>query len=207
MNTILQIAALLFSVAAHESAHAWMAEKYGDLTGRNEGRITLNPIPHLDLIGSLIFPLMLAFAGAPVFGWAKPVMVNPYNLRNPRRAMMWIAAAGPLSNLIIGFAGMVLFLFLKNIGFIVSSALAQPLFLMLFYLVLINVYLAIFNLIPIFPLDGSKILEGLLKGQAFHQFQKIKPYSFILLILIIFTGVLQVIANPILGFILGIMKG
>jgi Zn-dependent protease len=162
-------------------------------------------------VGSIIFPLILAFTpGAPVFGWAKPVMVNPYNLRDPRRANMFISAAGPGSNLITAFVGIVVFLVLKKFGivdpiplFFDTGTNAGPIALILFYLILINVFLAVFNLIPVPPLDGSHILEGFLKGEALYNYQKIKPYGFIILIVIIFTGVLGVIAKP---FIITVYK-
>jgi Zn-dependent protease len=204
LDFIIKIAVLLFAVSVHESAHAWMANKFGDPTAKNQGRITLNPIPHIDLVGSIIFPFILAITpGAPVFGWAKPVMVNPYNLRDPRRANMFISAAGPGSNIITAIVGIVVFLILKHLGlvdpiplFYLTGTNPGPLTLILFYLIIINIFLAIFNLIPIPPLDGSHILEGVLKGEALYKYQKIKPYGFIILIVIIFTGVLSVIANP-----------
>ncbi len=210
IEIILNVAVLLFSVSVHESAHGWMAEKFGDPTARNQGRITLNPVPHLDPIGSVLFPLILAISGAPVFGWAKPVLVNPYNLRDRRRAQMYISAAGPVSNLILGGAGIVLFLLLKGMGVVNLSFLlmgTEPglLTLLLLSLIMVNIYLAIFNLLPVPPLDGSGILEGMLKGEALYNYQKIKPYGFIILIMIIFTGILSVIARPILRFVFSIL--
>jgi Zn-dependent protease len=188
---IIQFGVVLFAISIHESAHAWMADKFGDPTAKNQGRITLNPIAHIDLIGTIIFPLLLALAGAPVFGWAKPVMVNPYNLRDPKRANIFISAAGPGSNVISAFAG---------------SGIEILLYIFFFFII-INIYLAIFNLIPIPPLDGSGIIEGVLKGEALYNYQKIKPYGFIILLVIIYAGVLDVIANPIISFILNILRG
>jgi Zn-dependent protease len=206
---IIQFGVVLFAISIHESAHAWMADKFGDPTAKNQGRITLNPIAHIDPIGTIIFPLLLAIAGAPVFGWAKPVMVNPYNLRDPRRANIFISAAGPCSNIISAFVGIVLFLILKNIGVFgrgTGSGINILLFIFFFFII-INIYLAIFNLIPIPPLDGSGIIEGVLKGEALYNYQKIKPFGFILLLIIIYIGVLDVIANPIISFILNILRG
>jgi len=206
---IIQFGVVLFAISIHESAHAWMADKFGDPTARRQGRITLNPIAHIDLIGTIIFPLLLALAGAPVFGWAKPVMVNPYNLRNPRRANIFISAAGPGSNVISAFAGIVLFLILKNLGVFKGSVGSgiEILFYIFLFFIIINIYLAIFNLIPIPPLDGSGILDGVLKGEALYQYQKIKPYGFIILLIIIYIGALDVIAHPIISFILNILRG
>jgi len=185
LNFIVSISALLFAVSVHESAHGWMAEKFGDPTARNQGRITLNPIPHIDPIGSIIFPILLYIAGAPVFGWAKPVAVNPYNLRDPRRA-----------NIIAGVLGIVIFLVLKHLGVvnlipIFTGGNPGILTLILFDLIIINIFLAIFNLIPVPPLDGSWILEGVLKGEALYHYQKIRPYGFIILIVIIYTGIVM----------------
>ncbi|MCP5048710.1 MAG: site-2 protease family protein [bacterium] len=202
MYYIINIAVILFSLSVHESAHAWMAEKFGDPTGRNQGRITLNPIPHIDPIGTVVFPIILMIVGAPVFGWAKPVMVDPRNLRNPRVAHMYIAAAGPISNLILGTIGTVVFLLLKQAG-------PPPQFIALFllYFIIINVILAVFNLMPIPPLDGSWILEGMLKGQALYQYQKIKPYGIIIFIVVIYTGIFDRIASPVVQFVIGILRG
>ena len=206
---IIQFGVVLFAISIHESAHAWMADKFGDPTAKNQGRITLNPIAHIDLIGTIIFPLLLALAGAPVFGWAKPVMVNPYNLRDPRRANIFISAAGPGSNVISAFLGIILFLLLKNMGVFKGSVGSgiEILLYIFFFFIIINIYLAIFNLIPIPPLDGSGIIEGVLKGEALYNYQKIKPYGFIILLLIIYAGVLDVVANPIISFILNILRG
>jgi Zn-dependent protease len=209
LNVIIQFVVVLFAISIHESSHAWMADKFGDPTARNQGRITLNPIAHIDPIGTIIFPLLLAIVGAPVFGWAKPVMVNPYNLRDPRRANIFISAAGPVSNLMAAGGGIMIFLILRNLGLFSSSAQGNLMVLIyiFLYLIIINIYLAIFNLIPIPPLDGSGILEGMLKGEALYNYQKIKPYGFILLILIIYAGVLDFIANPIISFVLNILRG
>ena len=210
VNIIIQFAVVLFAISIHESSHAWMADKFGDPTARNQGRITLNPIAHIDPIGTIIFPLILAIMGAPVFGWAKPVMVNPYNLRDPRRANIFISAAGPISNLTCAAGGIVLFLILRNLGLFTGSAqgnLMGLIYIFFLYLIIINIFLAIFNLIPIPPLDGSGILEGMLKGEALYNYQKIKPYGFIILILIIYVGALDFIANPIISFVLSILRG
>ncbi len=194
---VVQFAVVLFAISIHESAHAWTANKFGDPTAKLQGRVTLNPIAHIDLIGTIIFPILLAVIGAPVFGWAKPVMVNPYNLRNRRRDSMFISAAGPISNLLVSLG--IIFLLLIFSQPIMTTT--NPTFLLLIkiasYLLMINIFLAVFNLIPIPPLDGSGILEGLLSGEALTWYEKIKPYGFFILILIIYTHIFDKIANAI----------
>ncbi|MCP4215035.1 MAG: site-2 protease family protein, partial [bacterium] len=200
----------LFSISVHESAHGWMAEKFGDPTARNLGRITLNPIAHIDPIGSIAFPILLAIMGAPIFGWAKPVPWNPINVRDYRRANLYISAAGPISNIIVGVICIILY---RIFDFIVPSILVSPtgwrgfsiIGTMLLHLVLINVILAVFNLMPIPPLDGSGILESTLRGNAQFQYQKIKPYGFIIFIIFIYSGALEFIANPIISVVFRIM--
>ncbi len=205
MSNVFQIAvqflAVLFAISVHESAHAWVADRFGDPTARRMGRVTLNPLPHIDLLGTIVFPLILAISGAPAFGWAKPVMVNPYNLRHPRRDNMFIAAAGPLANLLTAALGVGLFLLLRG----ATAINLRPLLIFFLYLVVINVYLAIFNLIPVPPLDGGGIVEGLLRGRALEVFEQVKPYGFLILLAIIFLGVLDVVAQPILRLVMGIL--
>ena len=200
---IIQFAVVLFAISVHESAHGWMANKFGDPTAKLQGRITLNPIAHIDLIGTIIFPIFLAIIGAPVFGWAKPVMVNPYNLKNPRKDGMFISAAGPVSNIISGFVGIVLFLILRSFGIVslYTGGGIEVLSYILYFFIIINIFLAIFNLIPVPPLDGSGIIEGLLHNEALEMYLKIKPYGFLILLIIIYTNVLNIIANPIISIV------
>jgi Zn-dependent protease len=201
LRVIVQFLVVLFAISVHESAHAWAADKFGDPTARLQGRISLNPIAHIDLLGTIIFPLLMALMHAPVFGWAKPVMVNPYNLRNRRRDGMFIAAAGPVSNLLVGSVSILVFLLIRDTALIRSI----PVLTILLYLIMINVYLAIFNLIPIPPLDGSGILEGMLTGEALSVYERIKPYGFIILLAIIYLNVLDFIARPILALVMSII--
>jgi Zn-dependent protease len=192
---LVQFAVVLFAISVHESAHAWAAFKFGDPTAKMQGRVTLNPIAHIDLIGTIIFPILLAVVGAPVFGWAKPVMVNPYNLRNRRRDGMFIAAAGPISNILVSLAVIFLLLLFSQPILATSNPTLLLLVKIASYLLMINIFLAVFNLIPIPPLDGSGILEGLLKGEALAWFEKIKPYGFFILLIIIYTNIFDKIAN------------
>ncbi len=213
MNNILTIAiqllVILLALSVHESAHAWMAERFGDPTGRMQGRISLNPIAHIDPIGTVVFPVFLAIIGAPVFGWAKPVMVNPYNLKNPKKDNMYIAAAGPGSNILMAVGSIAVFLILKKIGIIgsiyVTSKGAEAITILLLNLILINIFLAIFNLLPVPPLDGSRILEGVLEGEALHTLKKIEPYGFLILMAVIYLGIFDIVARPVINFIMRIL--
>jgi Zn-dependent protease len=179
---IFQLIVLLFSVVVHEVAHGLMALRLGDHTARLAGRLTLNPLKHIDPIGSVILPLLLALIpGGVVFGWAKPVPYNPYNLKDPRKGGALVAAAGPLTNISIALIFAALFRF----GGAFLSAQSIEL---LATVVLINIALAVFNLIPIPPLDGSKILFGFLPRST-DAFQGVlERYGFIILIILIFSG-------------------
>lgn len=211
----IQIAVLLFSVSIHESAHAWMADKFGDPTAKMMGRITLNPIPHIDPMWSIVIPLILFFSGGPIFGGAKPVLVNMRNLRNPKKANIYISAAGPLSNIFTAIIAIVFFLILKKSDFITIDTINQSLSalfyksgaipglaglisLLLISLILINLILAIFNLIPIPPLDGSGIIEGFLRGEMLNLYLQIKPYGFVILIALIYFKLINYIFSPII---------
>jgi len=207
MHYVAMFAGILFAVSVHEAAHGWMADKRGDPTARLRGRVTLNPIPHIDLVGSILVPLGLIILSKItgslfVFGWAKPVPVNPYNLRNPKKDNMWIAAAGPLSNILTAVIGIILFVLLKTV-LIKVSILA----ILLIQLVFVSVVLAVLNLIPIPPLDGSHIVEGMLQGEALYKYQRLRPYGFVILIVLLYVGVLDKIISPIFVLIQRIMFG
>ncbi len=209
LTIAIQLLVILFALSVHESAHAWMAERFGDPTGRLQGRISLNPIAHIDPVGTVIFPILLALIGAPVFGWAKPVQVNSFNLRNPRKDGIYIAAAGPVSNIIMAVSAIIIFLLLKQTGIIgtqyVVSRSAEAITMLLLNLILINIFLAIFNLLPVPPLDGSRILEGILEGEALNIYKKIEPYGFIILLAVIYLGIFDIIARPVVNFIMRIL--
>lgn len=217
VSIIIMAVVLLFAITVHEASHAWSANKMGDPTAYALGRATLNPVAHIDPIGTVILPLVLFILGAPPFGYAKPVPVNPLNLRNPRRDNLWISAAGPASNLCVAAAAMILIIVLKTLspdvgdflrGFIKGrGGLArgfyplQGLALVLFYAVLINTYLAVFNLIPVPPLDGSGVLLGLLSEDAAQKYDRIRPFGFIIVLVLIYVGLLDLIIQPIRLFI------
>lgn len=194
-RVILQFAVVLFAISIHESAHAWAADRCGDPTARLQGRVSLNPLAHIDIFGTVVFPILLAIVGAPVFGWAKPVMVNPYNFRNRRRDSMIVAAAGPLSNILVSLTVIALMLALFQPLMAATNPTAIVLIKIGVYLMMINIFLAVFNLIPVPPLDGSGILEGLLRGEALAWFERIKPYGFFILLLIMYTRVFDKIAD------------
>jgi Zn-dependent protease len=188
---VLMIPAILFAVTFHEVAHGWIAERLGDPTARLAGRLTLNPVPHIDPVGALMFILAK-------FGWAKPVPVNPYNLRHPVRDMVWVAAAGPAANLLLAAASL---LVVQLLNPVLRGAelqfLAQPILGILLWTYLLNLHLAAFNLIPIPPLDGSQILKGVLPRNARFQYERLEPYGFILLILFLISGAAPNVLRPI----------
>lgn len=184
---IFQIAILIFSVVIHEVSHGFAALALGDKTAQYAGRLTLNPIKHLDPFGSIILPLLLGLAGGPIFGWAKPVPYNPYNLRNQKWGPAMVGAAGPLSNLIIAF----LFAMLMRLVPLAAGGGTAGMFAANFMeiaalIVFLNLVLAIFNLMPIPPLDGSKVLFAVLPYQWRSVQAFLERYGFVLLLFFIF---------------------
>jgi len=206
---LVQAFVILFAITIHEAAHAWTASKFGDPTAAALGRASLNPLVHIDPIGTIIFPLVLILltrGAGPVFGWAKPVPYNPYNLRHPKRGGLWISFAGPISNILTSAAAVILFQVLKlaSAGLPETSFLIKPLIgvgTILYATALINVSLAVFNLIPIPPLDGSGILSGLLSDAAAAKYERIRPYGFIILLLLMYSRIPNLIFTPILRLI------
>jgi Zn-dependent protease len=203
---------LLFAITIHESAHGWAAKRMGDTTAYDLGRVSLNPLAHIDPVGTVLLPLILVLIGAPAFGWAKPVPVNPYRMRHPRRDNMLVSFAGPASNFMAAAAAMIGLLILKLASpavraFLQSPALyravlprgfypLQGLALILYFAVLINVYLATFNLIPIPPLDGSGIIMGLLSEKGAARYDKLRPYGFFIVLALLYLNVLDIIILP-----------
>ncbi len=196
VSVLIAIAVLLLSLTVHEAAHAWSADLLGDPTAQRLGRVSLNPIVHIDPIGTLVFPLLSYVSGFPLIGWAKPVPVNPANLHpHWARKYMLIAAAGPASNLVLAVVaavGLQLFGFAGG-----SSPATAAIFNFLRVSVVLNVLLAVFNMIPVPPLDGGNVLAGLLKGQAAEALNRIRPYGIFILYGLLLSGILWRIVDPI----------
>ena len=184
---------LLFSLSCHEAAHGWMANKFGDPTAKMMGRITLNPLPHLDIIGTVVLPIFAILSGAPLIGWGKPVPVNPYNLRNPRKDEFWIASFGPLSNLIIAL----LFASVGRFIGMLDSQTAAFLFMACYIGVRLNLALAVFNLIPLYPLDGGGVIRGLLPERYLTTYDNFARQGMFLLLILFATGLLRFIFIPV----------
>ena len=178
------IPALVIAIVFHEVAHGWTALMLGDPTAKERKRLSLNPIRHVDPFGTLILPGLLALTGAPVFGWAKPVPVIKDRLRNPRFGMMAVAAAGPGTNLVLAAIGAVAFGLLAR-GGVPAEGLTGFALASLYSFILINIFLALFNLLPLPPFDGSHIVEGLLPPKAARVYEKLRPFGFPLLFLLL----------------------
>jgi Zn-dependent protease len=202
----ISFAVLLFSLTVHEMAHAWTADRLGDPTARLLGRVSLNPIVHADPIGTIVFPLISLISGAVLIGWAKPVPVNLRYLRHPRRDYMLVAAAGPVSNLILAMFAAILLAILpitpQTLG---EPTVSVPLAAILSRLMALNVLLAVFNLIPIPPLDGGNVLAGVLPANLAGLFNKIRPYGFVLLYALVLSGGFEMIVLPPYRFILSLL--
>jgi Zn-dependent protease len=190
---------LLFSLTVHEMAHAWTADRLGDPTARLLGRVSLNPLVHADPIGTILFPLIAMISGAPLIGWAKPVPVNIRYLHHPRRDFVMVAAAGPASNLVMALGAAIALLMLPvSYG---APSVSVPLANILGQAMQLNVLLAVFNMLPIPPLDGGNVLAGLLPPSAATVFNQIRPYGFLLLYALILTGGFSYIVVPPYRFI------
>ena len=209
---VVMIVPLLFSVTVHEVAHGYIALRMGDHTAQKAGRLTLNPIKHLDFFGSLILPLILKLTGSPIiFGYAKPVPVNFSNLRNVRKSTIYVASAGVLVNFILAFLSGIFFRILTNYKMLWQTSIINPfimdLYSMLFYSVVINLVLAIFNLIPIPPLDGSKILAMCLPTSLRIQFARLERFGMIIIIFLLLTNLLDKLLSFFLTPMFSILLG
>ncbi len=209
----IQFAVLLFSLSLHEAAHAWTADRFGDYTARYLGRVTLNPVPHIDPIGTILFPLLQFFVNFPLIGWAKPVPINSAHLRNPRKDQIFISIAGPISNLMAGAIAFIILAIVKlslpgargyveiitaTYGRIAGTgSILVPILLILYWAMIINLLLALFNIIPIPPLDGHWILYGLLPSNAAAVLERVGSYGFILLYALMVLGAFRFILIPV----------
>ena len=203
INSLPQIVILLFSIIFHEVAHGRVALLRGDTTARDAGRLTFNPIPHIDIFGTILFPLFLIVMRSSVlFGWSKPVPVTPWRLKEAKKDMALVGAAGPASNFLLALVAGMLFRWAAGaLGG--QHALTQA----LFFAVLINLVLTFFNLIPIPPLDGSRIVMGFLPHGLAMQYVKIERYGFIILFAFFFLGLFQRIIFPFVNFFLKLIVG
>ena len=190
-------AVLLFSLTIHESAHAWSAWRFGDSTAQRLGRISLNPARHIDPIGTLLLPLVAFTTGAPIIGWAKPVPVNGHNLENPRRDFLYIAAAGPASNLVLALLASLVMRSVPVSPIELAVGLTLPVWRIASVAFELNLLLAVFNMVPIPPLDGGNVLAGLLPSGLARLFDRlIRPWGFLLLYALLLTGALGALITP-----------
>lgn len=204
---------ILVAITFHEASHGFVAYRLGDSTAKMLGRLTLNPIAHIDLFGTIILPILL-FAmtdGRFVFGYAKPVPINPMNFKNPRRDMALSAAAGPVTNILLaGISALLLHLFLTPLTGIIPEALTEkvlmPMILIFTYSALINIILAAFNMLPVPPLDGGRVLTGLLPYKHAISFSKIEPFGFIIVLVLIYTNIAHYIIMPIIAVFVSLFQ-
>jgi Zn-dependent protease len=202
-QVVIAFIVLLFSLTVHESAHAWTADRLGDPTARLLGRVSLNPIVHADLIGTVVFPLVALVSHVPLIGWAKPVPVNVRRLRHERRDYVLVAAAGPASNLVLAVVAALLLSALPVSPVILGEPnVSAPLASLLSLGVQLNVLLAVFNMLPIPPLDGGNVLSGLLPANLAVRFDRIRPYGVLLLYALMFTNGFEYVVLPPYKFLL-----
>lgn len=193
---------VIFAITVHEAAHGYAAKHFGDMTAFQAGRITLNPIKHIDLFGTIILPAMTVMLGGILFGWAKPVPVDFRRLRQPKKDMLWVAAAGPASNFVMAIFWALVLKFSVH----APEAFVLPMGLMAKAGVTINIVLMVLNLLPLPPLDGGRIAVSLLPMQLARPFAQIERYGFIILIILLFSGVLGRILEPLINLVYALIS-
>jgi len=203
INSLIQTIALaaipvLFAITLHEAAHGYVARHFGDMTAHQQGRISLNPIRHIDPVGTIVIPLLTLMIGGILFGWAKPVPVNFNALRRPKQDMLWVAIAGPASNLFMAIGWTLLFKLALSMP---GSYFAEPLMGMAEIGIKINVILMVLNLLPLPPLDGGRVAVSLLPHRQAYQLSKIEPYGLYILIFMAITPVLGWVMWPVVGMV------
>ena len=193
---------VIFAITVHEAAHGFAARYFGDMTAEREGRITLNPLKHIDPIGTILLPALTLLVGGILFGWAKPVPVNFSRLRNPKRDMLWVAAAGPASNFVMAL----FWALIIKLSAAYPSVYSEPMALMGQAGVMINVVLMVLNLLPLPPLDGGRIAVSLLPNHLAYKYAQIERYGFIILIVLLATGILGRIMEPFIDTVIQIIQ-
>ena len=197
---------VLVAIVFHEVAHGWVAFRLGDSTAARLGRLTLNPISHIDLFGTILLPLFLILAHAPfVFGYAKPVPVNFQNLNHPKRDMIWVAGAGPATNILLAVASLYILKFM-NLASVLPESIGTALALMAQYSVAINAMLAAFNLLPLPPLDGGRVMVGLLPEPYSAVVARLEPYGFIIILVLVMTHTLDFFMEPLVYLVSQLVK-
>lgn len=205
-SVLISFLVLIFSLTVHESAHAWTASHFGDDTARRLGRVSLNPLVHIDLIGTVIFPLLAIVGGLPVIGWAKPTPVNVRNLRHPRRDNALVTAAGPGSNLLMALLAALAFHLIPGGDPDSQINVARPLTIIVGGLVDINLLLALFNLIPVLPLDGGNIMLSVLPPKMAYRYATSRSYGMLILYALMLTGAIGYLLGPPYYFLRGMLR-